>query len=72
MFVRGLLSAGCMTVVPLASGVCPLMDELVPVAGADFLVRREVPAVWWMKLGPVFPVDMTCQAACYGAAVSLV
>ena len=67
----GLLSAGCMTVVPLASGVCPLVDELVPVARADFLVRKEVTPVWWTELGPVFPVDMTCQAVCYGAAVSL-
>ena len=35
VFVCGLLSAGCLTVVPLPSGVCPLVDEVVPVAPAD-------------------------------------
>ena len=64
VFVCGLLSAGCLTVVPLASGVCPLVDEVVPVAPADFLVRRTVPDIWWMELGLVPPVAMTLSGSC--------
>ena len=38
MFVCGLLSAGCMTVVvPLASGVCPLVGKAGLEARAGFL-----------------------------------
>lgn len=38
---------------PLASGVCPLVDEVDPGAPVGFMVGGMVLAHWWVELGPV-------------------
>ena len=63
--VYGLLSTGCRIVVPLASGVCPLVGEVRPGACAGFLVEG-TGALWWAELGLVLLVGRAVSGTVLG------
>ena len=77
--VHGLLSIGGKIVVPLASGVCLLVDEVGPWAYADFSVGDDcclpsggwnwVLSLWWAELGLIPLVGRLCQGVSFEVVV---